>query len=214
NVRRNDVAVRLRWERRGIPRRARLRHCRNLCRGSDGRAHTRVPWKKDRKARDRSRLTRAADPSTGHSGAYRLVHGRALWFVLDGQCSNAWILRSSLRIHQLCGQQWLGLRGPERQYALVQFGDRPRHPNRPLSSDHLYDGGRWLSGSQAHSGDHGRYLAHRYLAFWWVLAGHGLRGWGPDVCSRAGIGTGRRTFRHEASIAVLMMVQGPPPLQK
>jgi len=97
---------------------------------------------------------------------------------------------------------------------LVQFGDRLRHPNRPLSSDHLYDGGCRISGSQAHGADHGRNVAHRHLAVWWVLAGHDPGGRSADICSRVGDGAGRRVFRHEASPSVLMMNQRSAHLQK
>ena len=69
---------------------------------------------------------------------------------LDGQCGDARLFRSALRFHHFGGQQRLRLRRTEWQYALVQFGDRHRHPARPLSADHLHDGGGRIGGGQTH----------------------------------------------------------------
>ena len=95
-----------------------------LRRRSDGRAHTRVPRQENREARDRPGFAHAVDPPLGHPGAHRLVGGHALRPRLDGQCGDAWLFRSALRLHHFRRQQRLRLRRTERQYALVQSGDR------------------------------------------------------------------------------------------
>ena len=79
-----------------------------------------------------------------------------------GNAGDAWLFRSALRLHHFGRQQWLRLRRTEWQYALVQFGDRHRHPARPLSADHLHDGGGRLVGGQTHGAGHARHLAHRH----------------------------------------------------
>lgn len=167
-----------------------------------------------RKTGNHPGVTSSADPSVGHPGAYRLVRSSTVWLGWDGQCGNAWLLRGALCIRQLGGQQWLGFRRAKCQYALVQFGDRLRHPDRPLSSDHLHDGGCRIGGRQAHGGGHGRDVAHGYLSFWRVLAGYHSSGRSPDIRSSAGTGTDRRALCHEAATAFLMMDRASPRLQK
>ena len=82
---------------------------------------------------------------------------------LDGQPRTARLHRGALCLHLANRQQRLGLRRPDRQYALVQHHRRRRHAGRPLLDDHSGHGHCRLSGGQEdrsgvrrHVPDHGR----------------------------------------------------------
>ena len=71
-----------------------------------------------------------------------------------GERRHARLFRDPLRLQHFGRQQRLGIRRAEWRYALVQLGDGFRHPDRPLSADHLHDGGCRLGRGQAYdSGD-------------------------------------------------------------
>ena len=77
----------------------------------------------------------------------RLVGGGALRALLAQQRGPARALRDPLRVHERRRQQRLGLRGDQRQHALVQLDPRPDHADRPLLDDrprprHRRDPGR------------------------------------------------------------------------
>ena len=111
----------------------------------------------------------AADPSAGDSRAAGWSVVAPYGAVLDRQCGDARLLRSALRLHHFRRQQRLRLRRTECQYALVQFGDRHRHPARPLSADHLPDGGGGIGGGETHGAFHRGTLRTdtlKFGAFW------------------------------------------------
>ena len=116
---------------------------------------------------------------------------------LDGQCGDARLFRSALRLHHFGGEQRLRLRRTEWQYALVQFGNRHRHPARTLSADHLHDGGGRIGGGQTHRAAHGRHVAHGHVEVRNVLAGDHPGGRSADVLSCSRARAGRRVFRDE-----------------
>ena len=68
--------------------------------------------------------------------------------------------------------------GLQCKHPLVQFGHCRRHPHRPLSTDHLHDGGGRIGGGETHGAGYTRHAAHGQLevrdhsgwspSWWWV----------------------------------------------
>ena len=77
--------------------------------------------------------------------------------------------RDPLRLHQPDRQQRLGLRGPDRQHALLQHHRRLRDAHRPLRDDHPDPGPGRLDGREAARGAVARDVPHDRASLFSVL---------------------------------------------
>ena len=83
-----------------------------------------------------------------HPRLHRLVGGRRIRSVLAQQQRRRTASARSSTRSAAARQQRLGLRGPQRQHALVQHNAGHHHAGRPLPHDHPGVGHRWLAGGQ------------------------------------------------------------------
>ena len=121
---------------RGPLRDAGLRRPHRVHRRPDGRPHARVPGQEDRGARDEARDALRAHLPAGHPGLHGLE--RRSRPTAPSSLNNAGphgLIGDPLRVLERRRQQRLGVRGPQRQHALVQRHARPR----PCSSGRFLD---------------------------------------------------------------------------
>ncbi len=106
-----------------------------------------------------------------------------------------------LRLHLRHGQQRLGLRGPDRQRALVGHHPGRGHGDGPVLADRRGAGHRRLAGGQAQAGPVGRHAAHRRRP----VRGPADRGdpdpGRPAVLPRTGAGPDRRALPSARRVA-------------